>query len=52
MADQPGTRSPHPREDPGLPTAGGSGLSPNVAGALSYLVGVLTGILFLLPQKC
>lgn len=31
--------------------AGGTGLSPNVAGALSYLVGVLSGILFLLLDK-
>ncbi len=27
--------------------AAGSGLTPNVAGALAYLVGVITGILFL-----
>lgn len=31
--------------------AGGSGLAPNVAGALSYFLGALTGILFLMVDK-
>lgn len=31
--------------------SGGTGLAPNVAGALSYLVGVVTGVLFLLLDK-
>jgi uncharacterized membrane protein len=38
---------PTPREPP----ASGSGLEPNVAGALSYLFMPLTGILFLLLEK-
>lgn len=32
---------------PTEPTVGGTGLEPNVAGALSYILGALTGILFL-----
>ncbi len=41
------TRSP----EPGPPSPGGSGLAPNVAGALSYLLGALTGVLFLVIDK-
>lgn len=33
------------------PAAGGSGLAANVAGALSYLLGALTGVLFLVIDK-
>lgn len=43
-------RSPR-RRSGGDVTAGGTGLSPNVAGALSYLVGPLTGILFLVLDR-
>lgn len=38
-----------PETSPARPA--GSGLDENVAGALSYLLGVLTGILFLLIDK-
>ncbi len=31
--------------------SGGTGLSPNIAGALSYLFGFVTGIIFLLVEK-
>lgn len=44
--DDPGT----PREleeRPTAPPVAGTGLEPNVAGALSYLLGALTGVLFL-----
>lgn len=34
-------------QTPTEPPTGGTGLEPNVAGALSYLLGALTGILFL-----
>lgn len=33
------------------PVPGGSGLSHNIAGALSYLLGAITGIIFLLIDK-
>lgn len=33
------------------PAAGGSGLEPNIAGALSYLLGAVTGVLFLIIDK-
>lgn len=37
-----------PRDpQPSPPPAAGTGLEPNVAGALSYILGALTGILFL-----
>jgi uncharacterized membrane protein len=47
MSDLPPT--PEPR--PASPPASGSGLAPNVAGALSYLFGIITGIAFLLIEK-
>jgi uncharacterized membrane protein len=38
--------------DPGPPDTGTStGLAPNVSGALAYLLGPITGILFLLLEK-
>jgi uncharacterized membrane protein len=33
------------------PTPGSTGLAPNVAGALAYLLGPITGVLFLLIEK-
>lgn len=33
------------------PAAKGTGLAPNIAGALSYLVGPITGIIFLVLEK-
>lgn len=50
-------RESGPTERPGReprgtqPLAGGSGLEANVAGALSYLLGPVTGVLFLLLDK-
>lgn len=42
----------HPaRSEPRSPVPAGSGLEPNVAGALSYLLGALTGVLFLIIDK-
>jgi uncharacterized membrane protein len=38
---------PPPSPMPGAMPAAGAGLTPNVAGALAYLVGAITGILFL-----
>jgi uncharacterized membrane protein len=40
-----------PFPEPAPTSSGGSGLEPNVAGALSYLLGALTGIVFLLIDK-
>lgn len=37
--------------EPRSPVPGGSGLEPNVAGALSYLFGAFTGVLFLVIDK-
>lgn len=50
MPDSPADRPPEPEPSRDL-AAGGTGLAPNVAGALSYLVGVLSGILFLLLDR-
>jgi len=33
------------------PSAGGQGLAPNVAGALSYVLGFITGVIFLIISK-
>jgi uncharacterized membrane protein len=33
------------------PNAGSTGLAPNVAGALAYLLGPITGVLFLVIEK-
>lgn len=35
----------------GYQQSGGSGLSPNVAGALSYLFGIITGLIFFVIEK-
>lgn len=51
MSDQPGSRPSRSPDTGGLQPGGGTGLAPNVAGALSYVVGVLTGILFLLLDR-
>lgn len=51
MPETSGSRSPDPRPESELRPGGGSGLNPNVAGALSYLGGLLTGVLFLLLDK-
>lgn len=41
--------------DPGFSTSGpppeGTGLAPNVAGALAYLLGPITGVIFLVLEK-
>lgn len=43
---------PDPTPDAAVPVApAGSGLAPNVAGALAYLFGPITGIIFLLIEK-
>jgi uncharacterized membrane protein len=47
MSDLP----PTPEPQPSGPPASSSGLAPNVAGALSYLFGIITGIAFLLIEK-
>lgn len=48
MVEDP--QSPQQRPERSLRT-GGTGLAPNVAGALSYLIGVVTGVLFLVLDK-
>lgn len=54
MNDAPGTGSSTPGSEPTQPTgpvAGGSGLPDNVAGALSYLLGALTGVVFFIIDR-
>jgi uncharacterized membrane protein len=44
--------SPVPTPPPAnTPPASGGGLTPNLAGALAYLLGPITGILFLVTEK-
>ncbi len=50
MTDPSADPSPEPRPSRDL-AAGGTGLAPNVAGALSYAVGLFTGILFLVLDR-
>jgi uncharacterized membrane protein len=38
-------------EMPQTPVAGSSGMAPNVAGALSYIFGVLSGVIFLVIER-
>lgn len=51
--DQPSATDRPAEPGPAGPPAatGGSGLAPNVAGALAYFLGALTGILFLVIDK-
>lgn len=57
MTDEAGTPSPDPAPAPettqptGPVAGGGSGLPENVAGALSYVLGPLTGVLFFLIDR-
>lgn len=46
------SEAPRPSSPTSPPSAnGGSGLAPNVAGALSYLLGAATGVLFLIVDR-
>ena len=36
---------------PGVTPLGGTGLAPNIAGALCYLAGFITGVVFLMLEK-
>lgn len=56
MSDVPGTATPEPNphpssHPPGPVPARGSGLPENIAGALSYLLGPLTGIAFFIIDR-
>jgi len=55
MTDASGAGSPDPQPQPTQPVAptagGGSGLPENVAGALSYFLGPLTGIAFFVLDR-
>lgn len=50
MVDSP-ERPVEPVTDSNDPVPTGTGLAPNMAGALSYFLGALTGILFLVLDK-
>lgn len=45
-----GSPAPQPSTPP-APPSGGTGLAPNLAGALCYLLGLITGIVFLMLEK-
>lgn len=47
MSEAPRRSSPGPSSPP----EGSSGLAPNVAGALSYLIGAATGVFFLIADR-
>lgn len=49
MSDAP--QAPAPSSSASANTSANTGLAPNVAGALSYLLGVFTGIFFLVTEK-
>jgi len=54
MTDVPGQGSPTSGSEPPRPVGaqgGGSGLPENVAGALSYLLGPITGIVFFIIDR-
>ena len=42
---------PAPAVTPSVAPSGGTGLAPNIAGALCHLVGFITGIVFLMLEK-
>ncbi len=46
MVERPGGQ-----QSPGAGGQSGSGLAPNVAGALAYVLGLITGVVFLLIEK-
>jgi uncharacterized membrane protein len=49
--EQPHSGEPHRSEPRGTSSDTGTGLEPNVAGALCYLLGLITGVLFLVLEK-
>lgn len=49
--EDPSERPARPAPEPGEVVPAGSGIAPNMAGALSYFLGALTGIVFLLVDK-
>lgn len=51
MNGPPNAGSPRPSPDPGAPPSGGSGLPENVAGALSHLLGPITGVAFFIIDR-
>ena len=54
MSETAQPEPPRPEVAPELesqPATGGTGLAPNVAGALCYLLGLVTGIVFLMIEK-
>lgn len=54
MNDAPGAGAPSSEPEPTPPTgpvSGGSGLPENVAGALSYLLGPITGVAFFIIDR-
>ncbi len=50
MSQTPPPYQPPPQAPPPA-TSGGSGLSPNVAGLLCYILGILGGLIFVLIEK-
>jgi uncharacterized membrane protein len=50
MTDSASTPRPVPSAASGVATSS-SGLAPNVAGALAYVLGIITGVIFLVVEK-
>lgn len=49
--EDPGDHSVEPSPSAGDNVPAGTGIAPNMAGALSYFLGALTGVLFLIIDK-
>ena len=49
--EEPGDHSVEPSRSAGESVPAGTGIAPNMAGALSYFLGALTGVLFLIIDK-
>lgn len=49
--EDPSERPVRPAPEPGEAVPAGTGIAPNMAGALSYFLGALTGVLFLILDR-
>jgi uncharacterized membrane protein len=48
---RPGVRKPQPPAQPNFSTVSTTGVEPNIAAALSYVLGLITGIIFFVLEK-
>jgi uncharacterized membrane protein len=49
--NRPGARKPPQADGPNYSTISSTGIEPNIAAALSYALGLITGIIFLVLEK-